>query len=387
MKKRFILFISTLIAIMSLALLMLSACSPVVSMGNSFETIRSAANSYVNSNKPLYITAQQLYDKVLSGVGLSGFPIEWYDPIAYKGGPIIIDIRSPNDEADDIYPIGHIPGSIYMPWREITSYENLNKIPRDREIVVYSDSGETGAQAAAILNILGYNAVNLKWGIASWTTNKNVAPERYDVDKDTMWGYGAYRLVNQVPVNNDAFTLPEVNNIQSGDKMEVLRTAAENYLGTPKRTLMSAPELFERLHFSELTADMSHTYFSNPNNPADTIYMAPFLLDIREENAYLDGHIEGSLNVFWKNIFKVENLKRLPTDRQILVYDDTGHVSGAISALLNMLGYDAVSLRWGIASWSMSLPGKNIGSDRFVEGKDGMNFPFLTGFKSFVCPT
>ena len=387
MKKRFVLFISIVITISSLVLLMLSACSPVVGSSNSFETIRSAADSYVNSNKPVYLTAQQLYDKIMTGVGLSEFPITWYDPMTYTGGPIILDIRNPSDEADDIYPIGHIPGSIYMPWREITSFENLNKIPRDREIVVYSDNGETGAQAAAILNLLGYNAVNLKWGIASWTTNKNVAPERYDVDKDTMWGYGAYRLVNQAPVYNETYTLPEVNNIQSSDKAEVLRTAAENYLHTPKRTLMSAQELFERLHFSELSAEMKQTYFNKPNNPADTIYMTPFLLDIREESAYFDGHIVDSLNIYWKNMFKVENLKRLPTDRQILVYDDTGHVSGAISAMLNMLGYDAVSLRWGVAAWSLSLPGKNIANDRFVEGIDSKNFPFMSGYASFVCPT
>ena len=73
----------------------------------------------------------------------------------------------------------------------------------------------------------------------------------------------------------------------------------------------------------------------------------------------------------------------MPTDRQILVYDTTGMEGAAATALLNMLGYDAINLRWGVSSWSLSLPGNDVAPDRFNPNTDVMNYPFLTGFQSF----
>jgi len=40
-------------------------------------------------------------------------------------------------------------------------------------------------------------------------------------------------------------------------------------------------------------------------------------------------------------------LKYLPTDKQIIVYCWTGQTSSQITAYLNMLGYEAYSLKFG----------------------------------------
>lgn len=72
------------------------------------------------------------------------------------------------------YAIGHIPGAVNIPWREIAKEENLQKLPTDRQIVVYCYTGHTGAVATTALNLLGYDAVNLKFGIGAWTKDANV---------------------------------------------------------------------------------------------------------------------------------------------------------------------------------------------------------------------
>ncbi|MGD9488635.1 MAG: rhodanese-like domain-containing protein [Calditrichaceae bacterium] len=78
--------------------------------------------------------------------------------------PQIISVRSA-----DHYAIGHIPGAINIPWKEIASEDNLKKIDPTRLLVVYCYTGHTGGIATTALNLLGYNAVNLKHGIMSWT--------------------------------------------------------------------------------------------------------------------------------------------------------------------------------------------------------------------------
>jgi len=60
------------------------------------------------------------------------------------------------------------------------SEENLAKLPKDRQIVVYCYTGHTASQITALLNILGYDAVNLKFGMTSWTLNKGIALGRYE---------------------------------------------------------------------------------------------------------------------------------------------------------------------------------------------------------------
>jgi len=113
-------------------------------------------------------------------------------------------------------------------------------------------------------------------------------------------------------------------------------------------------------------------------------YTVPFFLDIRSDETYENGHLCGTLHVLLKDMFKSENLMKLPLDRQILVYSDTGHEGAAISTILNLLGYDAINLRWGITSWSLSLPGKDIAPERFNEDRDIMDYDFVTGFDPFV---
>lgn len=83
--------------------------------------------------------------------------------------PVIISVRSATH-----YALGHLPGAVNIPWKEIGDLDNLALLDPDADIVVYCYTGHTGGVATAILNTLGYKAKNMKFGMMGWTTDSSV---------------------------------------------------------------------------------------------------------------------------------------------------------------------------------------------------------------------
>ena len=114
-----------------------------------FEVIQASLDAYIDSNKEPTISANALFDNL---------------KVDANDDPVILSVRSA-----DQYASGHIPGAINIPWRQIAERESLEMLPTDRQIVVYCYTGHTSAVATTALNMLGYDAVNLEFGIMSWT--------------------------------------------------------------------------------------------------------------------------------------------------------------------------------------------------------------------------
>jgi rhodanese-related sulfurtransferase len=63
---------------------------------------------------------------------------------------------------------GKIPGSIYIPYNEILKDENLQKLPKDKKIILACVTGQSQNLPLIGLRALGYNAWTLKFGMSSW---------------------------------------------------------------------------------------------------------------------------------------------------------------------------------------------------------------------------
>lgn len=117
-----------------------------------------------------------------------------------------------------------------------------------------------------------------------------------------------------------------------------------------------------------LIARYADRFLSTPPGPHRTIYAADlmdgfddpakadeigdfYLLDIRKPADYCAGHIAGAVNIPFELVAKPENLAQLPADKPILVICYTGHTASQINSILNMLGYNAWTLRFGMTSW------------------------------------
>lgn len=77
---------------------------------------------------------------------------------------------------------------------------------------------------------------------------------------------------------------------------------------------------------------------------------APYMLDVREHEELADGVIPSSVNIPMAEV--EQNLRELPTDRDIVVICHLGQRSEYIARMLNALGYDrALNLDGGMDAW------------------------------------
>lgn len=77
-------------------------------------------------------------------------------------GITLLDVRE-----DKEYRSGHIPGSIHIPLSEVGN--RAKKLRKDREIVVYCQSGNRSIWAIKRLMGMGFtHLVNLKGGYSAW---------------------------------------------------------------------------------------------------------------------------------------------------------------------------------------------------------------------------
>ena len=73
-----------------------------------------------------------------------------------------------------------------------------------------------------------------------------------------------------------------------------------------------------------------------------------YLLDVRKPEAFKEGHIKGAKNIFWLDLLKHENLKKLPKDKKIIIICYVGHTASQALVALRLLGYNASALKFGM---------------------------------------
>jgi rhodanese-related sulfurtransferase len=77
---------------------------------------------------------------------------------------LLIDVREPSE-----FRRGHIPGAMNMPLRSLT--DNLDKLSKDRPVVLYCSSGYRTAMGVMALQMLGYSNVRgFPPSIQGWKT-------------------------------------------------------------------------------------------------------------------------------------------------------------------------------------------------------------------------
>lgn len=218
----------------------------------------------------------------------------------------ILDIRQA-----DVYAKGHIKGAVNAPWGTAIS-DNLDKLPKDKAIMVYCYTGQTAGQTVVLLNMAGFNAksVNLGWDLGI---------SKVDGVKDV--------------------TETKVNDFATVEALEIkpeIKTAIENYykgLDTVKGTN------FKNYKISE----------DDAKKLVDSKDSSVVILSVRSAADYAKGHIAGATNIPWGKGMQ-EKFSALPKDKKIIVYCYTGQTAGQTVAGLKMLGYDAVSLNGGMGT-------------------------------------
>jgi rhodanese-related sulfurtransferase len=135
-------------------LLLVFSSSAFAVIGHDFDKVRELADEYL-SNMPdngYYISADDLMKRIESG----------------KKDFIVVDVR----ETAAKYKAGHVPGAIYINYKDIAKPDNLVSLPKDKDIIVYCNSGHEESKAMTVLRMLGYRAFALKFGYIAWKKEK-----------------------------------------------------------------------------------------------------------------------------------------------------------------------------------------------------------------------
>jgi rhodanese-related sulfurtransferase len=274
-----------------------------------FEVVRAKIEAWLATNPQPVITVDALFETLNDG-----------DP---SNDPFVLSVRSPEH-----YALGHVPGAVNTPWRQIAKPESLAQLPTDKPIVDYCYTGHTGQVAMTALNLLGYEATNMKFGMMAWTKNDDVlATARFDPA-----AVPDYRVETTPNEATETYAFPALDTGASGEA-EIIRTALDNYLSSNKSPTISAEALFDILNDGDESND-------------------PVILSVRKPEDYAKGHIPGAINIPWTELGKAENLAKLPPDKPIVAYCYTGHTGQVATTLLSALGYDVTNLKFGMMGWS-----------------------------------
>ena len=323
--KPFALLICGVIVLVLIPILF--AAAPAATVESESVAIATAADSYLNDADTVFNTGS---DALLAEM--------------LEDDPYILSIRSGDD-----YAVGHIHGAVNMSAAELFTVKNLAKLPKDKKIYVYCYTGHTGSQVAAMLNMCGYDATNVTWGIMGWTKDETVATKQFANPATDL----ATETTANVPTTT--YTVPTVENTSSGDEAEVIRVACDEYASSGYKNI-NAADLNTLITDGDTTND-------------------PVIVSIRSAADYAIGHIPGAINIAFKDIAKEENLEKLDPDKQIVVYCYTGRTGSQATAILNTLGYNAKNLLWGISGWTTDAA---AAPERF-NPDTSVDYPFETG--------
>jgi rhodanese-related sulfurtransferase len=292
-----------------------------------FDAVYAAVSQYLTSGSSWNIKAEDLFLLI--------------NDDDKTNDPFIISVRKPED-----YAKGHIPGAVNIPFGDIAKNGTLNALPKDRKIVVYCYTGHTGSQATAILGTLGFDVLNLLHGMSSWTKDTEVASNRFTPEKRKDY---AFETSPNEP--SDTYPFPTLD--------KSVRGAAQAYTSTKN---ISNEDLFMLLNDDDASND-------------------PFIISLRSADDYAKGHIPGAVNIGFTALAQKDTLAKIPSNRPIVVYCYTGHTGSQATALLNLLGYDATNLLFGMCSWTQNT---DVAPKCFNNETASMDYAFETTPNIFV---
>ena len=312
---------------------MVAAALPAFA-ADEFDQVAEAANRLAANGKPVLMTADRLHALLTDA-----------DP---SNDPFLVSVCAPADHAK-----AHIRDSINIPRGAFWKPANLAKLPpKDKLIVAYCYTGTGAVGPATVLNLMGYHAVQLEWGLMGWSRNDIVLgpSTRFPQSQQDYPIAPAAREAQMTYVRPVMATgkssLAEIL-IARGDAVEAAATTVS----------MTAEAV------QELLAD------ADPAND-------PYIVDIREPADYGKGHIKGAVNIPAAKVYQDCYLAMLPPTRRIVVADYNGQTAVGTSYVLSILGYNARGLQFGMMGWSKD--DRLLGSyKRFPDGQQ-KDFPIVT---------
>ena len=106
-----------------------------------------------------------LYFAYIKGWIFADFPSisapQAYSMIREDENSTLLDVRTQAE-----YNYGHIKGAILIPLTQLKT--SLDKLPKNKKIIVYCQTGNRSVTASRLLKKNGYSPINVKGGYLAW---------------------------------------------------------------------------------------------------------------------------------------------------------------------------------------------------------------------------
>jgi rhodanese-related sulfurtransferase len=266
---------------------------------NNFSAVANAVGTILNDNTvtPGVISATDLFNAQQNKVPMY----------------TVLDVRGETD-----YGNGHIPGAINTSLGSLIADLGSGKIPTDKPFAVACYTGQAAGHAKIALEMLGYEAKSLLWGMSSWSPNVT----------GTKW--------SEVEKCKSLLANPETTN-NNGD---LVAQDYPNYTETLEtRVAGMLANGFQGIGYDTIKEDLGSYFIMNYWGEADYLGTGTY---------GTTGHIPGAYQFTpYSSLHMDGMLNNLPTDKTIVVYCWTGQHSSQVTAALNTMGYTAKSLTYG----------------------------------------
>ncbi|WP_167616374.1 rhodanese-like domain-containing protein [Maribellus sediminis] len=227
----------------------------------------------------------------------------------------IIDLRS-----EDAFDDGHIKGAVRVSFSDLPAYFSNDIKPFEYDkIVMVCYSGQIASYATSLLRLAGYgNVYAMRWGMSAW--NKYFA-------EDSWLDNVSSEFQDQLETaEHDKAAVTDLPKLNTG------KTSGDEILQVRIDSLFAAGYSEALIHADDVFEDPAHYYTINYDR----------------KDKYESGHIPGAVR--YKpggTLGIVSEMQTIPTDKEVVVYCNTGHNSGFATAYLRLFGYDAKTLTFG----------------------------------------
>lgn len=291
-----------------------------------FSALQKAAEQYVLKG-PRLISATDVYEKAVKAKD----PSYW-----------ILSTRSQKD-----YDAGHVEGAVLITRTDFAKEESFNQVPKDKKIISYCYTGTGAAFVSTVLDLMGYDATPMTYGMVDWTSKDEVvatpARPKAKVDLPVETTENKLTGTHELPQLNTGKTTPD----------EIAKAMAKAYFGNGQTLSIATADLKTRL------IDMKDT----------TTYL---VIDIRKTESYAKGHIPTAVNIPYADTMKLDSLKKIPSYKTLVIVSEDGQSANQITALYNFLGYNAQVLLYGMSTWTTNADIVGMPS-----WKGPQNFPWV----------
>ena len=210
---------------------------------------------------------------------------------------ILVDIRTPEE-----YEVGHLEDAININFKAKTFPSYISALDKDKPVLIYSRSGNRSAKASKVMQALGFTEIyDLTEGFKTWEAKK-------------------------LPVTTDLVK----NNTKLHTQLE-----------------KNAPEVVTMAHLGkthEVAVDKFKALVKEGNIT---------LIDVRTPQEYAGGHIDGAININWKDHhFPEDILATVSDEKPLAIYANTGNRSTRAMFAMQAIGFTEIyHLNLGIKSW------------------------------------